>query len=108
MTETNNSNIPLRGKIKTSRLLKYSLIIVFMLAFLWLISTSIISYLTIKSMEVGVDENVRNMIEIVCSYIKIDVSAAIGTITTAVIARYGLREISANISKKDYNSEDSD
>lgn len=98
----------LRGKIRTSRLLKYSLIIIFLLACLWLISTLIITYLTSRAMEVGVDENVRNMIEVISEFIKIDVSGAIGTIATAIIARYGLREVSANIKGKDYNSEDSD
>lgn len=105
--ESTVNNTPIKGKIFSSRLLKYSLIIIFILAILWLISTFIISFLTIKSMEVGVDSNVVHMIETISEFIKIDVSGVIGTIATAVIARYGLREVSANIAKKDYNSKDS-
>lgn len=97
-----------RGKLGSSRLLKYSLIIITVLACLWLISTGIITFLTIKAMSIGVDENIRNMIEVISEYIKIDVSAAIGTIATAVVARYGIREATANIKGKDYNSPDSD
>lgn len=93
-------------KLLSSRILKYTMIIIMTLAILWLISTSIITILTIKAMEVGVDENVRNMVETVSNLLKIDISTAIGTIATAVVARYGLREVSANIAKKDYNKEE--
>ena len=91
-------------KLGSSRILKYTLLIIALLGSLWLISTGIITFLTIKAMDVGVDENVVHMVETVCNFIKIDVSTAIGTIATAVVARYGIREATANISKKDYNS----
>ena len=91
-------------KLNTSRILKYTLIVIFTLSILWLISTSVITTLTLKALEVGVDDNVMNMIEVISEYIKMDIAGAIGTIATAVIARYGLREVSANIAKKDYNS----
>ena len=91
-------------KLKTSRILKYTLIVIVTLTILWLISTSIITFLTCKAMEVGIDENVRNMVETVCGFIKIDISGAIGAIATAVVARYGIREATANIAKKDYNT----
>lgn len=91
-------------KLNTSRILKYTLIVIFTLSILWLISTSVITTLTLRALEIGVDDNVMNMIEVISEYIKMDVAGAIGTIATAVIARYGLREVSANIAKKDYNS----
>ena len=91
-------------KLNTSRILKYTLIVIFTLSTLWLISTSVITTLTLKALEIGVDDNVMNMIEVISEYIKMDIAGAIGTIATAVIARYGLREVSANIAKKDYNS----
>ena len=91
-------------KLRTSRILKYTLIVILTLTILWLISTSVITFLTYEAMKTGVDENVRNMVETVSEFIKIDISGAIGTIATAVVARYGLREVSANIAKKDYNS----
>lgn len=91
-------------KLNTSRILKYTLIVIFTLSILWLISTSVITTLTLRALEVGVDDNVMNMIEVISEYIKMDIAGAIGTIATAVIARYGLREVSANIAKKDYNS----
>lgn len=99
-------NVQEPKKLLSSRILKYTMIIIMTLAILWLISTSIITILTIKAMEVGVDENVRNMVETVSNLLKIDISTAIGTIATAVVARYGLREVSANIAKKDYNKEE--
>lgn len=91
-------------KLNTSRILKYTLIVIFTLSILWLISTSVITTLTLRALEIGVDDNVMNMIEVISEYIKMDIAGAIGTIATAVIARYGLREVSANIAKKDYNS----
>lgn len=97
-----------KGRLGTSRLLKYSLIIIFVLAILWLISTGIITILTLKAMEVGVSDSVMTMVEIISEYLKIDVAAAIGTIATAVVARYGIREATANIKGRDYNSPDSD
>lgn len=100
MSETNSK------KIKDSRILRYSIAMILVLAILYLISTAVIATLTFKAMEVGVSNEMMNMIETVTDYIKIEVAGAIGTIGTAVIARYGLREISANIAKKDYNIEE--
>lgn len=93
-------------KIKDSRILRYSIAMILVLAILYLISTAVIAVLTFRAMEVGVSNEMMNMIETVTDYIKIEVAGAIGTIGTAVIARYGLREISANIAKKDYNIEE--
>lgn len=93
-------------KIKDSRILRYSLGIILILAVLYIISTTVITILTCKAMETGTTADVANMVEIVSNYIKIEVAGAIGTIGTAVIARYGLREVSANIAKKDYNMEE--
>lgn len=93
-------------KIKDSRILRYSIAMILVLAILYLISTAVIAALTFRAMEVGVSNEMMNMIETVTDYIKIEVAGAIGTIGTAVIARYGLREISANIAKKDYNIEE--
>lgn len=109
ISTTENTSKPfVKGRLGSSRLLKYSLIIIFVLAILWLISTGIITILTLKAMEVGVSDNVMTMVEIISEYLKIDVAAAIGTIATAVVARYGIREATANIKGRDYNSPDSD
>lgn len=88
------------AKISSSRILKFATLIIFLLSTLYLISTLIISFLTYYSIKQGVSKEVEELLVKISEFIHIDVSAAIGTLATAVVARYGLREITSNLSTK--------
>ena len=86
-------------KLTSSRILKYTLIVIFTLSLLYLISTTCIYLLATFSLG-EITEYQAKLIEKLCDFIHIDVAAAIGTIATAVVARYGLREVASNLSNK--------
>lgn len=102
MNQKSKENTPLR---RYSRVTKFGYVVIFLLALLWLISTILITVMTIIAELKGATSEVTTLIETVSGFIKIDVAGAIGTIATAVIARYGIREFSANWKGVKYDSE---
>ena len=102
MNQKSKENTPSR---RYSRVTKFGYVVIFLLALLWLISTLLISVMTIIAEMKGATSEVTTLIATVSEFIKIDVAGAIGTIATAVIARYGIREFSANWKGVKYDSE---
>lgn len=80
--------------------MRFSGLVIIILTSLYVFSTLIITHLTTKAMETGSD---YELVVKIAEFIKIDVSTAIGTIATAVVARYGLREFSSNFNKPSTN-----
>ena len=86
-----------RKRLRDSRLMMFSLIVVSTLAILYLASTVTIALLTSKALECDSNSDLTLLVQTVSNYIHIDVAGAIGTIATAVCARYLARETAANI-----------
>lgn len=95
-------NTPLR---RHSRVTRFAYVIIFLLAGLYIFSSLLIFTLTLMAEKGSVSSNISDLVSRVCDFISIDVAGAIGTIATAVIARYGVREFSANWKGIKYNSE---
>ena len=72
---------------------------------MWVIATILIFTLTITAMKGQATSEITKMVETISTLLDIDVPAAIGTIATSVIVRYGAREVSANLKNKKYDSE---
>lgn len=96
---------PQRLRFLRSRVIKFSFITVLILAGLYLFSTIMIVILTIVAEIKEASPEMLSYLEKVVDFIHIDVAGAIGTIVTATVARYALRETSANIKGQTYNSE---
>lgn len=105
--ETSTSEERHSKSLTHSKLLKYSLIVICLLVFLYLVSVGVITWLTYTAIQNGSSESTTTLIQTVADYIKIEVAGAIGALSTAVIARYGIREATANLKGgKDYNMPD--
>ena len=98
------------GKIGSSRILKVTLIVVAALIAIWGISTGMIFYLTCLAAKTGVNEGQLALIQSVTELLKVDIVGAITTVVSFCIARYGLRETTANLKgiKYDTTEETSD
>lgn len=92
------------GKIGSSRILKVTLIVVAALIAIWGISTGMIFYLTCLAAKTGVNEGQLALIQSVTELLKVDIVGAITTIVSFCIARYGLRETTANLKGITYNN----
>lgn len=92
------------GKIGSSRILKVTLIVVAALIAIWGISTGMIFYLTCLATKTGVNEGQLALIQSVTELLKVDIVGAITTVVSFCIARYGLRETTANLKGITYNN----
>lgn len=92
------------GKIGSSRILKVTLIVVAVLIAIWGISTGMIFYLTCLAARTNVNEGQLTLIQAVTELLKVDIVGAITTIVSFCIARYGLRETTANLKGIKYNT----
>ena len=91
-------------KISSSRILKVTLIIVAALIAIWGISTGMIFYLTCLATKTDINERQLALIQSVVELLKVDIVGAITTIVSFCIARYGLRETTANLKGITYNN----
>ena len=91
-------------KISSSRILKVTLIIVAALIVIWGISTGMIFYLTCLATKTDINERQLALIQSVVELLKVDIVGAITTIVSFCIARYGLRETTANLKGITYNT----
>ena len=91
-------------KISSSRILKVTLIIVAVLIAIWGISTGMIFYLTCLATKTDINERQLALIQSVVELLKVDIVGAITTIVSFCIARYGLRETTANLKGITYNT----
>ena len=91
-------------KISSSRILKVTLIIVAALIAIWGISTGMIFYLTCLATKTDINERQLALIQSVVELLKVDIVGAITTIVSFCIARYGLRETTANLKGITYNT----
>ena len=94
----------MKGKISSSRILKVTLIVVAVLIAIWGISTGMIFYLTCLAARTNVNEGQLTLIQAVTELLKVDIVGAITTIVSFCIARYGLRETTANLKGIKYNT----
>lgn len=92
------------GKIGSSRILKVTLIVVAALIAIWGISTGMIFYLTCLAAKTGVNEGQLALIQSVTELLKVDIVGAVTTVVSFCIARYGLRETTANLKGITYNN----
>ena len=92
------------GKIGSSRILKGTLIVVAALIAIWGISTGMIFYLTCLAAKTDVNEGQLALIQSVTGLLKVDIVGAITTVVSFCIARYGLRETTANLKGITYNN----
>ena len=92
------------GKIGSSRILKVTLIVVAVLIAIWGISTGMIFYLTCLAARTNVNEGQLTLIQAVTELLKVDIVGAITTVVSFCIARYGLRETTANLKGIKYNT----
>lgn len=92
------------GKIGSSRILKVTLIVVAALIAIWGISTGMIFYLTCLAAKTDVNEGQLALIQSVTELLKVDIVGAITTVVSFCIARYGLRETTANLKGITYNN----
>lgn len=92
------------GKISSSRILKVTLIVVAALIAIWGISTGMIFYLTCLAAKTDVNEGQLALIQSVTGLLKVDIVGAITTVVSFCIARYGLRETTANLKGITYNN----
>ena len=92
------------GKIGSSRILKVTLIVVVALIAIWGISTGMIFYLTCLAAKTDVNEGQLALIQSVTELLKVDIVGAITTVVSFCIARYGLRETTANLKGITYNN----
>ena len=91
-------------KISSSRILKVTLIIVAALIAIWGISTGMIFYLTCLATKTDINERQLALIQSVVELLKVDIVGAITTIVSFCIARYGLRETTANLKGIKYDT----
>ena len=91
-------------KINSSRILKVTLIIVAALIAIWGISTGMIFYLTCLATKTDINERQLALIQSVVELLKVDIVGAITTVVSFCIARYGLRETTANLKGITYNT----
>ena len=91
-------------KISSSRILKVTLIVVAALIAIWGISTGMIFYLTCLAAKTDVNEGQLALIQSVTGLLKVDIVGAITTVVSFCIARYGLRETTANLKGITYNN----
>ena len=91
-------------KISSSRILKVTLIIVAALIAIWGISTGMIFYLTCLATKTDINERQLALIQSVVELLKVYIVGAITTIVSFCIARYGLRETTANLKGITYNT----
>ncbi len=91
-------------KISSSRILRVTLIIVAVLIAIWGISTGMIFYLTCLATRTDINESQLALIQSVVELLKVDIVGAITTIVSFCIARYGLRETTANLKGITYNT----
>ena len=92
------------GNIGSSRILKVTLIVVAALIAIWGISTGMIFYLTCLAAKTDVNEGQLALIQSVTGLLKVDIVGAITTVVSFCIARYGLRETTANLKGITYNN----
>lgn len=92
------------GRIGSSRILKVTLIVVAALIAIWGISTGMIFYLTCLAAKTSVNEGQLALIQSVTELLKVDIVGAITTVVSFCIARYGLRETTANLKGITYNN----
>ncbi len=92
------------GKIGSSRILKVTLIVVAALIAIWGISTGMIFYLTCLAAKTDVNEGQLALIQSVTGLLKVDIVGAITTVVSFCIARYGLRETTANLKGITYDN----
>lgn len=92
------------GKIGSSRILKVTLIVVAALIAIWGISTGMIFYLTCLAAKTDVNEGQLALIQSVTELLRVDIVGAITTVVSFCIARYGLRETTANLKGITYNN----
>ena len=92
------------GKIGSSRILKVTLIVVAALIAIWGISTGMIFYLNCLAAKTDVNEGQLALIQSVTELLKVDIVGAITTVVSFCIARYGLRETTANLKGITYNN----
>lgn len=92
------------GKIGSSRILKVTLIVVAALIVIWCVSAGMIFYLTCLATEPSISEDQLALIQSVVESLKVDITGAITTVVSFCIARYGLRETTANLKGITYNN----
>ena len=88
------------GKIRSSRILKITLIVVISLIVIWAISTGMIFYLTWLATTKSITPEQIALVQHIADLLKVDIVGAITTVVSFCIARYGLRETAANITGK--------
>lgn len=92
-----------RKSLRDSRLMVFALITILTLAILYVVSTITIALLTSKALEQKSNQDLAILVQTISNYIHIDVAVSIGTIATAVCARYLARETTANITGNEVN-----
>lgn len=103
MNDTPSKESIKTGRMFSSRVMKMSLLVILLLAFLYIFSVVTISILTVTALN-STKEGAEELVESVAALMKIDVAGAIGAIMSLVTVRYTLRETSANL-KGTSNSE---
>ena len=91
-------------KVSSSRILKVTLIVVAALIAVWGISTGMIFYLTCLATKTDITERQLALIQSVVELLRVDIVGAITTVVSFCIARYGLRETTANLKGITYNT----
>ena len=84
------------GRMFSSRVMKMSLLVIFLLAFLYIFSVVTISILTMMALK-STKEGAEELVEAVAALMKIDVAGSIGAIMSLVTVRYTLRETTSNL-----------
>lgn len=87
-------------KLTESRVLLFSLIVIGILVSLYLIDYLISSYIIFQAISDDISVEKLAVLESYLTAFKVDIVIPIGTLATAVVARYGLRETARNITGK--------
>lgn len=89
-------------KLLSSRILKFSLISIFILFLTRLISLGMITWVMIIVDSLGSAEQYKADVFLkIAEVLNVPISGSLATITTAVVARYGLREVANNFNDKE-------
>lgn len=96
MSDTPSKESTKTGRMFSSRVMKMSLLVIFLLAFLYIFSVVTISLLTMMALK-STKEGAEELVEAVAALMKIDVAGSIGAIMSLVTVRYTLRETTSNL-----------
>lgn len=99
---TKNTKLP-SSRMTSSRVIKFSFIVIMILCFLYLLSMVAIFILSQQALHEGITEYQAELIAKIADYLHIDVATQIASIASLCVARYGLREFSSNWKNSEYS-----